>query len=77
MLKLALSFLLAISLIWASAAAYALTQQDVVRELIGAPVYSSDGHEVGTVMDIALDEDQQFRALLMRTPEASDSESAP
>ena len=47
--------------------AHALTQQDVVRELIGVPVYSSDGYEVGTVMDIALDEDQQFRALLMKT----------
>lgn len=68
MLKLALSLLLVISPIWASGApAHALTQQDVVRELIGAPVYSSDGHEVGTVMDIALDEDQTFRALLMKT----------
>jgi sporulation protein YlmC with PRC-barrel domain len=67
MLKLALSLLLAISPVCASAApAHALTQQDVVRELIGAPVYSSDGREVGRVMDITLDEDQAFRALLMK-----------
>jgi sporulation protein YlmC with PRC-barrel domain len=50
----------------ASSSAQALTQQEIVRELVGAPVYSVEGHEVGTVADIALDEDQQFDALLMK-----------
>jgi sporulation protein YlmC with PRC-barrel domain len=44
-----------------------LTQQEIVRELIGTPVYSVDGHEVGTVVDIALDADPQFDILSMRT----------
>ena len=47
--------------------AHALTQEEIVQELIGAPVYSTDGQEVGTVADIALDEDKQFDALLMNT----------
>jgi len=45
----------------------AMTQEEVVRELIDAPVYSTDGHEVGTVADIELDQDNLFSALLMRT----------
>jgi sporulation protein YlmC with PRC-barrel domain len=50
-----------------AASAYALTQEEVVRELIGAPVYSTDGQEVGTVADISLDEDKLFDELLMNT----------
>ena len=50
-----------------ASSAHALTQEEIVQELIGAPVYSTDGHEVGTVADIALDEDKQFDALLMNT----------
>jgi sporulation protein YlmC with PRC-barrel domain len=65
MLKLLVSTLLAI--VTLNSAARAMTQEDVVRELIGAPVYSTDGHEVGTVADIALDEDKSFRELLMKT----------
>jgi NAD(P)-dependent dehydrogenase (short-subunit alcohol dehydrogenase family) len=68
MLKLILFVLLAVSQNWTlSGPAEALTQQEIVRELIGAPVYSMDGHEVGTVADIALDADQEFDTLLMRT----------
>jgi sporulation protein YlmC with PRC-barrel domain len=68
MLKLFLFVLLALVQNWTRvASAQALTQQDIVRELIGAPVYSTDGREVGTVADIALDEDQQFDTLLMKT----------
>ena len=68
MLKLIFSIFLLASHSWALASsAQAMTQEDVVRELIGAPVYSTDGHEVGTVADIALDEDKQFVALLMKT----------
>lgn len=66
MLKFAPLILLAVAWI-VSSSAQALTQQEIVRELIGAPVYSMEGHEVGTVTDIALDEDQLFSALLMKT----------
>ena len=63
MLKLVLTVLF-----WSFAApAQALTQEEIVRELIDAPVYSRDGHEVGTVADIAIDEDHQFRTLSMKT----------
>ena len=47
--------------------AHALTQQEIVREWIGVPVYSSNGQVLGTVPDIALDEDQPFRSLLVKT----------
>lgn len=68
MLKLVLAILFTVSQGWALASsALALTQEEIVQELIGAPVYSSDGHEVGTVADIALDEDKQFRTLAMKT----------
>ena len=46
---------------------HALTQEQIVRELIGAPVYSTDGHEVGTVERIALGEDKEFETLVMKT----------
>jgi sporulation protein YlmC with PRC-barrel domain len=68
MLKLVLLILLAVGQSWPLASsAQALTQEEIVRELIGAPVYSTDGHEVGTVADIVLDEDKLFDALLMKT----------
>jgi sporulation protein YlmC with PRC-barrel domain len=66
--KLFLSVLFALSLNWTlSASALALIQEEIVGELIGAPVYSTDGQEVGTVAAIELDEDQQFDTLLMKT----------
>jgi sporulation protein YlmC with PRC-barrel domain len=68
MLKLVLTVLLAASQHWSLAApAQALTQEEIVRELIGAPVYSTDGHEVGTVADIDLDDGHQFGTLSMKT----------
>ena len=68
MLKLILAVLLAIGQSLALlGSAQALTQDEIVHELIGAPVYSMDGHEVGTVANIALDADQQFETLFMKT----------
>ena len=62
MLKVVWLVLLVVSQSWTLASsARALTQEEIVRELIGAPVYSTDGQEVGRVADIALD------ALLMNT----------
>ena len=45
----------------------ALTQEQIVRELVGAPVYSTDGQEVGTVENIDLGEDKEFEMLVMKT----------
>jgi sporulation protein YlmC with PRC-barrel domain len=68
MLKVVWLVFLVVSQSWALASsARALTQEEIVRELIGAPVFTTDGQEVGTVADIALDEDKQFDALLMNT----------
>jgi hypothetical protein len=33
--------------------AQAMTPEQMVEELIGAPVYASDGHEVGEVVDVS------------------------
>jgi sporulation protein YlmC with PRC-barrel domain len=68
MLKLIFSLLLLAGQSWMVVpSARAMTQEDVVRELINAPVYSADGHEVGAVADIELDRDNLFSALLMKT----------
>jgi sporulation protein YlmC with PRC-barrel domain len=64
MLRLMLLILFAVGL---ASPAQALTQAEIVSELIGAPVYSTDGEEVGTVAEIALSEDQEFETLVMKT----------
>jgi sporulation protein YlmC with PRC-barrel domain len=64
MLRLMLLILFAVGL---ASPVQALTQAEIVSELIGAPVYSTDGQEVGTVAEIALSEDQQFETHVMKT----------
>jgi hypothetical protein len=49
MLRLMLLILFAVGL---ASPAQALTQAEIVSELIGALVYSTDGQEVGTVAEI-------------------------
>src|SRR5262245_35526309 len=67
MLKLMFLILLAASQNGLSASAQALTQQEIAQELIGSPVYSMQGQAIGTVVDVALDEDEQFRNLSLKT----------
>jgi sporulation protein YlmC with PRC-barrel domain len=62
--RLALAILVSVGLL---SPVQAGTQEQIVRELIGAPVYSTDGQEVGTVEDIALGEDKEFETLVMKT----------
>jgi hypothetical protein len=64
MLRLMLPILFAVGLL---SPAQALTQEEIVRELIGKPVYSTDGKQVGTVADIALGDDKEFETLMMIT----------
>jgi sporulation protein YlmC with PRC-barrel domain len=66
MFRVVLSFLL-IATSALSSTAQAMTQEEIIRELVGAPVYSADGQEVGSVGGIALDADQQFDTLLLQT----------
>jgi sporulation protein YlmC with PRC-barrel domain len=44
-----------------------LEAAEMAAELIGGPVYANDGVEVGTVADIAFDEELQPRRLRMTT----------
>jgi sporulation protein YlmC with PRC-barrel domain len=39
----------------------------MVEELIGAPVYASDGHEVGEVVDVSMSGDGEVDAVRIRT----------
>ena len=47
-----------------------LEAAEMTAELIGAPVYAKDGVEVGTVADIALDEELQPQRMRMITDKA-------
>jgi sporulation protein YlmC with PRC-barrel domain len=47
--------------------AYAVTPEQIVRELIGAPVYASDGHEVGRVADVSMGGDGEVDAVRIKT----------
>jgi hypothetical protein len=47
-----------------------LEAAEMVAELIGAPVFASDGAEVGTVADISFDDDGQPNRLRMTTVRA-------
>src|SRR6476646_2101931 len=49
------------------APAQAMTPEQVVEELIGAPVYASDGHEVGEVVDVSTSSDGEVDAIRFRT----------
>ena len=47
-----------------------LEAAEMTADLIGAPVYAKDGVEVGTVADIALDEELQPQRMRMITDKA-------
>jgi sporulation protein YlmC with PRC-barrel domain len=49
------------------APAQAMTPEQMLKELIGAPVYASDGHEVGEVVDASLNGDGQVDAIRFKT----------
>ena len=43
------------------------TQEEIVHELIGAPVFSSDGQGVGVVLDVATAADGQISVVSMKS----------
>ena len=47
--------------------AQAMTPEQMVEELIGAPVYASDGHEVGEVVDVSMSGDGEVDAVRIKT----------
>jgi hypothetical protein len=47
--------------------AQAPTQEEIISELIGAPVFSSDGQEVGLVSDVATAPDGQIIGVSMKS----------
>jgi sporulation protein YlmC with PRC-barrel domain len=47
--------------------AHAVTPEQITRELMGAPVYASDGHEVGQVADVSMSGDGEVDALRIKT----------
>jgi sporulation protein YlmC with PRC-barrel domain len=47
--------------------AQAVTIDEVVQETIGAPVYASDGHEVGEVVDVSVSDDGEIDAVRVKT----------
>jgi sporulation protein YlmC with PRC-barrel domain len=47
--------------------AHAMTPEQMVEELIGAPVYASDGHEVGEVLDVSMSSDGEVDAVRIKT----------
>jgi sporulation protein YlmC with PRC-barrel domain len=49
------------------APAQAMTPGQMVEELIGAPVYASDGHEVGEVVDVSMSRDGEVDAVRIKT----------
>lgn len=66
--KLALAGLLVAALHLASVSpAGAVTMDETVRETIGAPVYASDGHEVGKVIDLTVSDDGEIDAVRIKT----------
>ncbi len=49
------------------APAQAVMSEQMVEELIGAPVYASDGHEVGEVVDVSTSGDGEVDAVRIKT----------
>ena len=47
--------------------AQAMTPEQMVEELIGAPVYASDGHEVGEVVDVSMSGGGEVDAIRIKT----------
>jgi sporulation protein YlmC with PRC-barrel domain len=62
-----LTCLLATVMGTASAQVQAPTQEEIIQELIGAPVFSSDGQEVGVVSDVATAADGQISVVSMKS----------
>ena len=48
-------------------AAHAITPDEFVDEVVGAPVYASDGHEVGKVVDVSVSDDGEVDAVRFKT----------
>jgi sporulation protein YlmC with PRC-barrel domain len=44
-----------------------MTREQMAEELIGAPVYASDGHEVGQVVDVSTSGDGEVDAVRIKT----------
>ena len=47
--------------------AHAITPDEMVEEVIGAPVYASDGHEVGKVVDVSVSDEGEIDAVRFKT----------
>ena len=66
--KLALAGLLAAGLLVAQPSlSHAVTIDEMVQETMGAPVYASDGHEVGKVVDVSVSDDGEIDAVRIKT----------
>lgn len=66
--KLALAGLLIAGLLLAQPSpSHAVTTQQVVQETMGAPVYASDGHAVGEVVDVSVSDDGEIDAIRFKT----------
>ena len=66
--KLALAGLLAAGLLLAQLSfSRAVTIDEMVQETMGAPVYASDGHEVGEVVDVSMSDDGEIDAVRVKT----------
>ena len=48
-------------------AAHAITPDEMVEEVVGAPVYASDGHQVGKVVDVSVSDDGEVDAVRFKT----------
>jgi sporulation protein YlmC with PRC-barrel domain len=47
--------------------AHAATIDEMVQETMGAPVYASDGHEVGKVVDVSVSDGGEIDAVRIKT----------
>ena len=65
--SLQLAALLAVACLVQALPAQAVTSNDVIQEIIGAPVYASDGHEVGEVVDVSVSDDGEIDAVRVMT----------
>lgn len=47
--------------------AHAVTIDEMIQEIVGAPVYASDGHEVGEVVDVSVSDEGEIDAVRFKT----------
>lgn len=47
--------------------AHAITPDEMVEKVVGAPVYASDGYEVGEVVDVSVSDDGEIDAVRVKT----------